>query len=81
MTVTRVKATVQQNLDLSKKYWAKGVTPEASLADLKARHYVIDGVEYKASSVAQGISMLIDINKGALDGKVGATKQKGLHLK
>ena len=75
-----VGATPQQHLDLSKVYWVKGVSPEASLTDLKAKHYQVKGLAYRGATVAQGIAMIIDIHRGIISGKLVSTKAKGLHL-
>ena len=80
-TITITKATVQDNLDLAKKLWVKGISPEDSLIWLKSKHYRVDNIQYQGTAVAQGIAMLVDINNGALAGKVGANKTKGLHIK
>ena len=50
------------------------------MADLKGKHYQVGGVAYRGATVAQGIAMIIDIHKGIISGKLGATKAKGLHL-
>lgn len=74
------KATSQQNLDLSKLLWSKGLTPEQSLEYLKENKYTIKGIQYSASIVAQGINMILSISEGIKAGKLKSTKTKGLHL-
>lgn len=79
MTIT--KASIQDNLDLAKQLWIKGITPEQSMVWLKGNSYVVNGIKYQATAVAQGISMLVDINSAIKSGKLSATKAKGLHIK
>ena len=74
------KATSQQNLDLSKLLWSKGLTPEQSLEYLKENKYTIKGIQYSASIVAQGINMILSISDGIKAGKLKSTKAKGLYL-
>ena len=79
-TVTTTKASVQQHLDLSKIFWAKGISPEESLTVLKQNSYKINGVAYEATRVAQGIAMILAISEGVKLGKLSATKAKGLTI-
>lgn len=74
------KATSQQNLDLSKLLWSKGLTPEQSLEYLKENKYTIKGIQYSASIVAQGINMILSISEGIKAGKLKSSKAKGLYL-
>ena len=74
------KATSQQNLDLSKLLWSKGLTPEQALEYLKENKYTIKGIQYSASIVAQGINMILTISEGIKAGKLKSSKAKGLHL-
>lgn len=80
-TVTITKASVQQHLDLSKIFWAKGISPEESLTLLKESGYKINGFSYEATRVAQGIAMILAISSGIKSGKLLATKAKGLTIK
>ena len=80
-TITTVKASVQQHLDLSKIFWAKGISPEESLVVLKQSNYKINGVAYEATRVAQGVAMILAISSGIKSGKLLATKAKGLTIK
>ena len=43
-TITTSKASVQQHLDLSKIFWAKGISPEQSLVVLKESGYKVNGL-------------------------------------
>ena len=81
MVNTTSKASVQQHLDLSKIFWAKGISPEQSLIVLKESGYKINGVAYEATRVAQGIAMILAISSGIKSGKLLATKAKGLTIK
>lgn len=74
------KASNQQNLDLSKLLWSKGISPEDSLAYLKSKSYTLNGIQYSASSVAQGIAMILEISVGLKSGKLKSTKAKGLYI-
>ena len=78
MVNTSIKASVQQHLDLSKIFWAKGISPEESLVVLKESHYKVNGISYEATRVAQGIAMILAISEGVKSGKLSATKAKGL---
>lgn len=80
-TVTTSKASVQQHLDLSKIFWAKGISPEESITVLKQNSYKINGVAYEATRVAQGVAMILAISSGIQSGKLSATKAKGLTIK
>ena len=80
-TVTTSKASVQQHLDLSKIFWAKGISPEESLVVLKQSNYKVNDIHYEATRVAQGIAMIIAISEGIKSGKLLATKAKGLTIK
>ena len=75
------KASIQDNLDLSKKLWIKGVSAEESLVWLKSVGYKQNNINYQATSVAQGIAMLTNINEAIKAGTLSATKTKGLHVK
>lgn len=77
---TVTKASVQQHLDLSKIFWAKGISPEQSLVVLKESGYKVSGVSYEATRVAQGIAMILAISEGVKSGKLSATKAKGLTI-
>ena len=79
-TITTIKASVQQHLDLSKIFWAKGISPEQSLVVLKESGYKVSGVSYEATRVAQGIAMILAISEGVKSGKLSATKAKGLTI-
>ena len=79
-TIATVKASVQQHLDLSKIFWAKGISPEESLTLLKESHYKVNGISYEATRVAQGIAMILAISEGVKSGKLSATKAKGLTI-
>ena len=79
-TVTITKASVQQHLDLSKIFWAKGISPEEAITVLKQSGYKINGVAYEATRVAQGIAMILAISEGVKCGKLSATKAKGLTI-
>ena len=79
-TNTITKASVQQHLDLSKIFWAKGISPEQSLVVLKESGYKINGISYEATRVAHGISMILAISSGIQSGKLLATKAKGLTI-
>ena len=79
-TITTVKASVQQHLDLSKIFWAKGISPEESLVVLKESGYKLNGISYEATRVAQGIAMILAISEGVKCGKLSATKAKGLTI-
>ena len=81
MVNTSIKASVQQHLDLSKIFWAKGISPEQSLVVLKESGYKVSGVSYEATRVAQGIAMILAISEGVKSGKLSATKAKGLTIK
>ena len=74
------KASVQQHLDLSKIFWAKGISPEESLTVLKQSGYKVNGVAYEATRVAQGVAMILAISSGIKSGKLLATKAKGLTI-
>ena len=80
-TVTITKASVQQHLDLSKIFWAKGISPEESLVVLKQSNYKVNDIHYEATRVAQGIAMILAISSGIKSGKLLATKAKGLTIK
>jgi hypothetical protein len=80
-TITTTKASVQQHLDLSKIFWAKGISPEESLVVLKQSNYKLNGISYEATRVAQGIAMILAISSGIQSGKLSATKAKGLTIK
>ena len=77
---TITKASVQQHLDLSKIFWAKGISPEESLVVLKQSNYKVNGISYEATRVAQGIAMILAISSGIQSGKLSATKAKGLTI-
>lgn len=79
-TITIAKASVQQHLDLSKIFWAKGISPEQALVALKESGYKINGISYEATRVAQGIAMILAISSGIQSGKLSATKAKGLTI-
>ena len=74
------KASVQQHLDLSKIFWAKGISPEQSLTILKESHYKISGLSYEATRVAQGIAMILAISSGIKSGKLSSSKKNGLTI-
>ena len=80
-TVTTTKASVQQHLDLSKIFWAKGISPEQSIVVLKQSNYKVNDIHYEATRVAQGIAMILAISSGIQSGKLSATKAKGLTIK
>lgn len=80
MVNTIQKASVQQHLDLSKIFWAKGISPEESLTLLKESGYKVNGISYEATRVAQGIAMILAISSGIKSGKLSATKAKGLTI-
>lgn len=80
MVNTSIKASVQQHLDLSKIFWAKGISPEESLVVLKQSNYKVSGISYEATRVAQGIAMILAISSGIKSGKLSATKAKGLTI-
>lgn len=75
------KASVQQHLDLSKIFWAKGISPEQSIVVLKQSNYKVNDIHYEATRVAQGIAMILAISDGVKSGKLLATKAKGLTIK
>ena len=79
-TVTRTKASIQDNLNLSKTLWAKGVSAEQALAYLKQCGYTINGITYNAIVVAQGVAMINDISAGLKSGKLKSSKAKGLYV-
>lgn len=79
-TVTRTKASIQQNLDLSKQLWAKGVSAEQALAYLKGHSYTINGIRYNGIVVAQGVAMINEISTGIKAGKLKSSKAKGLYI-
>ena len=79
-TVTTTKASVQQHLDLSKIFWAKGISPEESLVVLKESHYKVNGISYEATRVAQGIAMILAISEGIKSGKLSSSKKNGLTI-
>lgn len=79
-TITIAKASVQQHLDLSKIFWAKGISPEQALVVLKDSGYKLNGFSYEATRVAQGIAMILAISEGVKLGKLSATKAKGLTI-
>ena len=80
MVNTTTKASVQQHLDLSKIFWAKGISPEQSLVVLKESGYKISGVSYDGAKVAQGISMILAISEGVKSGKLSSSKKNGLTI-
>ena len=80
-SLTIIKASVQQHLDLSKILWAKGVSPETSLEYLKSCKYTINGISYEATRVAQGIAMILAISEGIKSGKLSSSKKNGLTIK
>ena len=80
MVNTTTKASVQQHLDLSKIFWANGISPEQSLVVLKESGYKVNGLSYEATRVAQGIAMILAISEGVKLGKLSATKAKGLTI-
>ena len=80
MSTITTKASVQQHLDLSKIFWAKGISPEQSLVVLKESGYKVNGLSYEATRVAQGIAMILAISEGVKLGKLSATKAKGLTI-
>ena len=80
-SLTIIKASVQQHLDLSKIFWAKGISPEEAITVLKKSGYKINGVAYEATRVAQGVAMILAISSGIKSGKLLATKAKGLTIK
>lgn len=79
-TITTVKASVQQHLDLSKIFWAKGVSPEQSLTILKESGYKVNDIHYEATRVAQGIAMILAISSGIKSGKLSSSKKNGLTI-
>ena len=79
-TITTTKASVQQHLDLSKIFWAKGISPEQSLVVLKESGYKVSGVSYDAAKVAQGIAMILAISSGIQSGKLSSSKKNGLTI-
>ena len=79
-TITTIKASVQQHLDLSKIFWAKGISPEQSLVVLKESHYKVNGISYEATRVAQGIAMILAISSGIQSGKLSSSKKNGLTI-
>ena len=79
-TNTITKASVQQHLDLSKIFWAKGISPEESITVLKQYSYKINGVAYEATRVAQGIAMILAISEGVKSGKLSSSKKNGLTI-
>ena len=81
MVNTTVKASVQQHLDLSKIFWAKGISPEEAITVLKQSGYKINGVAYEATRVAQGIAMILAISEGIKSGKLSSSKKNGLTIK
>ena len=80
-SLTIIKASVQQHLDLSKILWAKGISPETSLEYLKSCKYTINGISYEATRVAQGIAMILAISEGIKSGKLSSSKKNGLTIK
>ena len=78
---TITKASVQQHLDLSKIFWAKGISPEEAITVLKQSGYKINGVAYEATRVAQGIAMILAISEGIKSGKLSSSKKNGLTIK
>ena len=80
MVTSTTKASVQQHLDLSKIFWAKGISPEQALVVLKQSNYKLNGISYEATRVAQGIAMILAISSGIQSGKLSATKAKGLTI-
>lgn len=78
--MTYTKASVEQHLDLATKYWAKSVSPEEVMLDLKAHSYKLDNYIYEASRVATAVAMVYRINNAIQSGKLKATKAKGLHI-
>ena len=81
MVNSTIKASVQQHLDLSKIFWAKGISPEEAITVLKQSGYKINGVAYEATRVAQGIAMIIAISEGIKSGKLSSSKKNGLTIK
>ena len=79
-TVTTTKASVQQHLDLSKIFWAKGISPEESLVVLKQSNYKVNDIHYEATRVAQGIAMILAISSGIQSGKLSSSKKNGLTI-
>ena len=79
-SLTIIKASVQQHLDLSKILWAKGISPEQSLTILKESGYKVSGVSYDAAKVAQGIAMILTISSGIKSGKLSSSKKNGLTI-
>ena len=79
-TITTTKASVQQHLDLSKIFWAKGISPEQSLVVLKESGYKVNNISYDAAKVAQGISMILAISSGIQSGKLSSSKKNGLTI-
>ena len=77
---TTVKASVQQHLDLSKIFWAKGISPEQSIVVLKQSNYKVNDIHYEATRVAQGIAMIIAISEGIKSGKLSSSKKNGLTI-
>lgn len=79
-TITTTKASVQQHLDLSKIFWAKGISPEQSLVVLKESGYKVNNISYDAAKVAQGIAMILAISSGIQSGKLSSSKKNGLTI-
>ena len=79
-TITTTKASVQQHLDLSKIFWAKGISPEQSLVVLKESGYKVSNISYDAAKVAQGIAMILAISSGIQSGKLSSSKKNGLTI-
>ena len=79
-TITSTKASVQQHLDLSKIFWAKGISPEESLVVLKQSNYKVNDIHYEATRVAQGIAMILAISSGIQSGKLSSSKKNGLTI-
>ena len=79
-SLTIIKASVQQHLDLSKILWAKGISPEQSIVVLKQSNYKVNDIHYEATRVAQGIAMIIAISEGIKSGKLSSSKKNGLTI-
>lgn len=79
-TVTRTKASIQDNLNLSKQLWSKGVSAEQALAYLKQHSYTVNGIAYNGVVVAQGVAMINEISNGLKAGKLKSSKAKGLYV-
>lgn len=80
MVTSTTKASVQQHLDLSKIFWAKGISPEQALVVLKQSNYKLNGISYEATRVAQGIAMILAISSGIQSGKLSSSKKNGLTI-